>query len=66
MIPCVRSTVAFAGSRPEYDDAGKLRPMQHREEVFLHPHDLTVDREGSVYVAQFASNKTYPIKLERV
>jgi hypothetical protein len=62
----LRVVANLAGTPPEYDDAGKLRPMAHREEVFLHPHDLTVDREGSLYVAQFASNKTYPIKLERV
>jgi hypothetical protein len=29
-------------------------------------HDLIVDAEGSIYVAQFNSGKTYPIKLERV
>ena len=56
----------IAGSAPEYDDAGALRPMKHTADVFLHPHDLTVDREGSIYVAQFASNNTYPVKLERV
>jgi peptidylamidoglycolate lyase len=34
--------------------------------VFVHPHDLIVDREESLYVVQFASGNTYPIKLERV
>jgi peptidylamidoglycolate lyase len=62
----LRVVVNIAGTAPEYDDSGKLKPMAHREDVFLHPHDLTVDREGSLYVAQFASNRTYPIKLERV
>lgn len=55
-----------AGSPAIYDDAGKLQPMRHTEDVFMHPHDLIVDDEGSVYVAQFASGQTYPIKLERV
>ena len=27
---------------------------------------VIVDDEGSLYVAQFASGQTYPIKLERV
>jgi hypothetical protein len=54
------------GTAPEYDSDGKLRPMAHREELFQHPHDLAVDAEGSLYVAQFASGRTYPIKLERV
>ena len=45
---------------------GRLRPMRHQEEVFMHPHDLVVDEEESLYVAQFASGETYPVKLERV
>jgi len=55
-----------AGSSPEYGDDGKLRNMRHTEDVFMHPHDLIVDDEESIYVAQFASEATYPIKLERV
>ena len=55
-----------AGSAPEYGDDGKLRTMHHTEDVFLHPHDLIVDEDDSIYVAQFASGATYPIKLERV
>jgi hypothetical protein len=54
------------GTPPVYNQAGQLRPMRHQEDVFLHPHDLVVDDEQSLYVAQFASNNTYPIKLERV
>ena len=53
------------GSAPIYGTEGKLKPMRHSGEVFTHPHDLTVDDEGSLYVAQFASGNTYPIKLER-
>lgn len=55
-----------AGTPPVYDDAGKLQTMRHQEEVFRHPHDLIVDDEQSLYVAQFASGQTYPIKLERI
>lgn len=55
-----------AGTAPVYSDDGKLQPMRHAEEVFLHPHDVLVDDDGSLYVAQFASGQTYPIKLERV
>lgn len=54
------------GTPPEYDQNGTLRPMKHVGETFLHPHDLAVGKDGSLYVAQFASGKTYPIKLERV
>jgi peptidylamidoglycolate lyase len=54
------------GTAPQYTDDGRLRPMASAESPFLHPHDLCVDSEGSLYVAQFASNRTYPLKLERV
>lgn len=56
----------IAGTAPIYDDAGKLQPMRHQEDIFIHPHDLLVDTDESIYVAQFASGKTYPLKLERV
>lgn len=56
----------IAGSAPEYRDDGKLQAMRHTEDVFIHPHDLIVDDDDSIYVAQFASGSTYPIKLERV
>ncbi|MHA3774980.1 6-bladed beta-propeller [Verrucomicrobiota bacterium sgz303538] len=62
----LRVVANIAGTPPVYDDAGRLQPMRHQEEVFLHPHDLIVDEEDSIYVAQFASGRTYPIKLERV
>lgn len=54
------------GTAPEYGPDGRLLTMAHREEVFRHPHDIAVDSEGSLYVAQFASGRTHPIKLERV
>jgi hypothetical protein len=62
----LRVVANIAGTAPVYDDTGKLQPMRHQEDVFIHPHDVLVDDDGSVYVAQFASNQTYPIKLERV
>lgn len=56
----------IGGTPPEYAGNGDLRPMHHQEEVFRHPHDLAVDSEESLYVAQFASGQTHPIKLERL
>ena len=55
-----------AGTAPAYGDDGTLQPMRNDGGVFTHPHDLVVDEDGSIYVAQFASGETYPIKLERV
>lgn len=40
--------------------------MAHAQKIFVHPHDLTVDAKGDIYVAQFNSGKTCPVKLERV
>lgn len=34
--------------------------------VFQYPHDVCVDRDENLYVAQWNSGNTYPIKLERV
>ena len=56
----------IAGSAPVYDSAGKLLPMKHTADVFLHPHDVLANPDGSLIVAQFASGKTYPLKLERI
>lgn len=56
----------IGGTAPRYGDDGMLQPMAHEGGVFTHPHDLVVDGDGSVYVAQFASGQTYPVKLERV
>lgn len=56
----------IAGSAPIYDAAGKLLPMKHTSETFLHPHDVLANPDGSLIVAQFASGRTYPLKLERI
>jgi len=54
------------GEAPRYDDDGRLLPVKEAGGTFKHPHDLCVDDEGSIYVAQFNSGNTYPVKLERV
>ncbi|GAB3565416.1 peptidylglycine monooxygenase-like protein [Spirosoma luteolum] len=56
------------GTPPSY--AGNVLAEQRKDKlsgaVFLHPHDVLVDEDDSLYVAQWSSQKTYPIKLERV
>ncbi|MEA5425215.1 twin-arginine translocation signal domain-containing protein [Arcicella lustrica] len=55
------------GSEPIYKD-GKLQ-RQHKDDpnqVFMHPHDVWVDSDENIYVPQWSSKKTYPIKLERI
>ena len=40
--------------------------MPAPETVFIHPHGIWADEEENVYVAQWNSKNTYPVKLERV
>jgi len=55
------------GTEPRYK-AGVLDEQRKDQTctAFLHPHDVLVDEDENIYVAQWASKKTYPIKLERV
>ncbi len=55
------------GSEPTYQN-GQLQEQRKDRSfmTFLHPHDVLVDEDESIYVAQWNSRKTYPIKLERV
>ena len=55
----------LGGSAPVYKN-GKLQPLSQNENIFIHPHDVCVDDEGSIYVAQWASGKVYPYKLSKV
>ena len=56
----------IGGSAPAYSDDGRLQPMRQEGGVFTHPHDLLVDTDESLYVAQFSSGRTYPLKFERI
>tara|TARA_B110000483_G_scaffold239889_1_gene319344 strand:+ start:370 stop:1482 length:1113 start_codon:yes stop_codon:yes gene_type:complete len=38
---------------------------RHEDHVFLHPHGILVSRDGDLYVAQFASNGTTPLKFKK-
>ena len=55
----------IGGTEPVYTD-GKLQPLAQAEKIFVHPHDVCVDDEGNLYVAQWASGKVYPYKFTRV
>ncbi len=56
---------APGGIEPVYEH-GSLRPMYQALKLFQHPHDVCVDEEENLYVAQWNSGQTYPIKLVRV
>lgn len=54
------------GTEPIYDEHRQLQPQQQAaDSPFLHPHDVCVDDDKNLYVAQWNSRKTYPILLER-
>lgn len=55
----------LGGTIPDYS-SGSLGEMQQAEKVFAYPHDVCVDDEESLYVAQWNSGKVYPYKLTPV
>lgn len=55
----------LGGSEPAYT-GGKLAEMQQTVKCFDYPHDVCVDDEENLYVAQWNSGKVYPYKLSRV
>ena len=55
----------LAGNAPEYDDRG-LAELYQTEAVFQYPHDVCIDDEENLYVAQWNSGQVYPYKLSPV
>jgi peptidylamidoglycolate lyase len=53
---------AVGGEAPQYVD-GVLQPLVNYNTVFNHPHDVYVDAAGAMYVAQWNSNRSYPLKF---
>lgn len=55
------------GTPPEYIDNVLQEQRKNRTfKGFMHPHDVCVDSDENLYIPQWNSEKTYPIKLERV
>lgn len=52
----------LAGSEPVYGSSG-LGEMSQSEKVFKYPHDVCVDDEENIYVAQWNSGHVFPYKL---
>ena len=53
------------GTEPKYKRK-KLQQIQQAEKIFVHPHDVCVDNDENVYIPQWNSGRTFPVKLERV
>ena len=55
----------LAGTQPVYK-GNVPDEMFQTDKVFQYPHDVCIDDEENMYVAQWNSGKTYPYKLEPV
>lgn len=55
----------IGGTKPVYEN-GKLATLAQAEKIFDHPHDVCVDDDGNLYVAQWNSGQVYPYKFRRV
>lgn len=58
--------VSVIGGEPARYEDGRLQPLVAFNYAFIHPHDVHADAAGHLYVAQWDSNRSYPLKLERV
>ncbi len=56
---------APGGSPPRYTD-GELDPVYQTLQLFKHPHDVCVDEDENLYVAQWNAGNIYPFKLIRI
>lgn len=55
----------IGGTAPLYTN-GVLQPMSQAAQILLNPHDVCIDDDENLYVAQWASGKVYPYKFTRV
>lgn len=55
--------VANLGGKPPVYKNGKLLQMHHNTHAFYHPHAMCIAKDGALYIAQDASNSTYPLKF---
>ena len=55
----------LAGTVPVYK-AGVPEEMYQTEKVFQYPHDVCIDDEDNLYIAQWNSGHVYPYKLQPV
>ncbi|MEL6140840.1 MAG: 6-bladed beta-propeller [Bacteroidota bacterium] len=58
----VKSLPGGNGSLPRED----FSQIIYDRRTFLNPHDVCVDEDGNLYVPQWFSGRTYPIRLRRV
>jgi hypothetical protein len=52
------------GSDPLYENGEMSMPI-YDGTTFMNPHDVCIDNDENIYVPQWYSGRTYPVKLER-
>lgn len=52
-------------SQPIYHN-NRLIPQRQTSKLFIHPHDVCIDQDENIYVPQWNSSHTFPLKLERI
>lgn len=55
----------LGGTAPIYTN-GILQPMAQDHKILNNPHDVCIDNDENIYVAQWASGKVYPFKFTRI
>ncbi|WP_411845254.1 hypothetical protein AAFN60_15895 [Roseibacillus persicicus] len=40
----------------------KLTPLSQSQSIFLHAHDLTIDKDGNIHVMEWNAACRYPFK----
>lgn len=60
-----RLVSAPGGSKPRYEE-DNLDPVYQTIELFKHPHDVCVDEDENLYVAQWNAGNVYPFKMIRI
>lgn len=55
----------LGGNEPVYNN-GMLQELMQQDKVFQYPHDVCIDDEENMYVAQWNSGNIYPYKLTPV
>lgn len=58
--------ISCPGATPPKYQKGVLEELYQTIKLFQHPHDVCIDKDDNIYVAQWNSGQTYPVKLTRV
>ena len=61
-----KAVAHIGGDAPVYRGGELQKVTTAANNPFRFPHGVAVDDEGSVYVAQWNSGNTFPIKLARI